>query len=196
MRLGLLSLAVTAVISLPLAASAATELVTNGDFESDLSGWTCSGFTATFECRSDGEVSGVGPGEGSFSFFGFQNSGVGILSQTVSTDTGALYDFSFIHALTLSETGNTLSYRIGGGPATMVTGAEVGVYNDANDQFTATGESTLLEFLIETETGQGGWRLDSVSIQAADSAVIPVPAALPLMGGALAGLFAVARRRA
>lgn len=187
------SFVAAAFLLVPAATTAsAANLVQNGDFEAGVTGWVCS-VSSDSACRADDVVSGVGPGAGAESFFGYENRGTATLTQTVMTNIGDDYTFSFIAALTtVGGVGvNTLSYTLGGGAAAAVAGLVNGQYQSYSSQFTATGASTDIVFSWSTVGGSGGVRIDSVALT---PSAVPLPAALPLLGAGLGGLAMVRRR--
>lgn len=81
----------------------------------------------------------------------------------------------------------------GGGIATSVSLTTSYVLTTLS--FIATGSSTSLDFLFETNPGSGGWLIDDVSVSGGTSPV-PLPAALPLLAMSLGTLgFAGFRRK-
>ena len=173
-----LALAATATAS-----HATTELVSNGGFESGLAGWSCTGADL---CGTTSAAN-----SGSLAFEGYENSGFGTLSQSVSTIAGQTYDVSFF-SMTWDYPGNVLRYSLDGGPA--VTAVRTTSYAQTFASFVASGASAAIEFYFETDPGTAVWRIDDVSVTGATSAV-PLPAALPLMASGFAVLGVAARRR-
>ena len=153
------------------------ELVTNGGFETgDLTGWTCTGADS---CSTTGSAH-----SGSYAAIGFDNSGYATLSQDIATVIGATYDLSFwSYAPELS--GNILRYMIDS--LTPVTVPTTASYSLTSTSFVASGTTTSISLLFETDSGTGTWRIDDVSVTGASSAV-PEPTALALMGLGLAGI--------
>ena len=161
--------------------------LTNGGFESGLAGWNTS-------ISSD---AGVGTGypahSGSAGFWGYDNAGWGVLSQTFATDIGQSYDISF-WAGNYDLANNSLTYDIQGvTAATLVSAALYPGFNLITGSFTATATSSTLEFNFHTVPGTGILTLDDVSVTASES--VPEGGSIVvLLGSALLG-FAALRRR-
>jgi hypothetical protein len=172
-------------LTLSVGANAApVNLVTNGGFESgDLSGWSCT-TNAIGSC-------GIGdnPNTGGSNFQGYDNTDFGTLSQAIATVGGESYNFSFFSNNAFFSQGNILRYQIGSDPIADVTRTDT--YAQTSTSFLATGTSTDISFLFETNTATGSWEIDDVSVVSA----VPLPAAAWLFGSALLGLGVVKRRK-
>jgi hypothetical protein len=166
------------------AVNANAGLVTNGGFESGLSGWSCTGADL---CQADSAARHTG----SAGAYGFDNSGFATLSQVLSTVVGATYSYSFFSSA-YQVAGNQLSYSFSGlsqlvVPTTTAWASTAGT-------FIASTTSTTLSFFFATDPGTGTWKIDDVSV---DQIASPVPEpetyAMLLAGfGLMAG---IARRR-
>lgn len=181
------SASLLALACLGAGAAQATQ-VFNGDFQSGTSGWTVSGSgNWGYQTGDDGRTDVS-------AFQAYSNDSAATLSQFIVTTAGTTYELIFWSRVTYDDVpGNVLTYAIGdAGPvsAPATTG-----YAMTSTSFTATSASTELTFAFETELGAGAWSLDDVSVTASASAV-PLPGALPLLGGGLALLGVAARRRA
>ena len=169
------------------AASAATELISNGGFENgDLSGWSCTGAA---QCRERT----TSPHTGRYHMQGFDNVGFATLSQTVATIAGTAYDFSFWSFASNLSQGNILRYSLDGGSAVTVTTTTS--YAQSIDNFIASGSSAVISFFFETNPGTGSWRIDDVSVTGAGISPVPVPAGGLLLTSALVGGGWVSRRK-
>ncbi|MGF1502782.1 MAG: PEP-CTERM sorting domain-containing protein [Paracoccaceae bacterium] len=180
-------------IGMPLQAQSATQLIVNGSFEDGLNGWSC----VAESCRVLSSAGAILPSDGSSLFVGFQNDGFATLSQTIDTVAGTTYDFAFFSATTLNVVGNELRYSLDGGAEVEIP-RPVGVLEQTTDSFIASGTTSVISIFFETNTGNGGWGIDQVSVMAADvPSEVPLPATAPLLAAAL-GVFGLAglRRRA
>lgn len=183
----MIAAAVTAAL-LPLSASATTELVTNGGFETnDLTGWTCTGASL---CDT---VGGSVVYSGSYGLYGYDNDGFATLSQTIDTEVGATYDFSFWSRTT--NLLNEIRYSLDGGAVQEIT--ETLTFSQTTDSFVASGTSAVISVFFETDPGTGVVVFDDISVTLGEAApAVPLPASAVLLMGAVAGLGAYGRRRA
>jgi hypothetical protein len=169
----------------PAANEQGPNLVANGGFESNLTGWTTSGFTSLgFDFGIDSSFAH----SGSNSFQGGAIESLGFLSQTLATVPGTSYNID----LWLASDGffeNELQVLWNG---TVVF--------DRKDLFpqgftqividpVATGASTTLAFGFRDDSGF--LHIDDVSVRAVSA--VPEPSSLALLG---IGIVAVARHRA
>ncbi|WP_028583872.1 PEP-CTERM sorting domain-containing protein [Desulfogranum mediterraneum] len=166
--------------------SAHANLVTNGGFESGLTGWSLSGEDSHF----------FGSGHtGAQSLELFDNSGFATLSQMITTTVGATYDFSFWSAVYSVVPGNILRYSLDSGPIVTVAQASGGFnWEYFSDSFVASSTSTAISFFIETDPGTGTWKLDDVYVSLGENPV-PEPTTMLLFGTGIAGLAAIGRRK-
>ncbi|MCA9057022.1 MAG: cadherin domain-containing protein, partial [Planctomycetaceae bacterium] len=131
-----------------LASGPGTNLVTNGSFESDLTGWTTSGVVgaSTAQTPSDGTKQAI------FNSGGGANDGV--LSQNVATTIGQTYTVFFDYAAYGAATAQTLRFEAIGA-ATLVNQALVSVGASPGDHrtyaftFVADSTTTTLRFSDE-----------------------------------------------
>ncbi|MFT3988168.1 DUF642 domain-containing protein [Aestuariivirga sp.] len=187
-------LALVGVVIVAASAPAYANLVQNGSFET---GITPGGFTTVFNGDStsiDGwtvtgnSVDYIGSywaaSDGSRSI-DLSGNDVGGLTQTISgLNVGQSYTLSFDYAANPDFTGpRSMSFSLG-----SFTGTLVNVTNSPNAgwlsyvvTFVYNGGGDLLSF-TQLDGGPYGVALDNVDLNA-----VPVPAALPLLGSALAG---------
>lgn len=175
----------------PLAATAATDLVSNGGFENGLAGWVCS--SDFCNVSSDAQ-------SGTSAIQGFENIDFASLSQTIDTVSGYAYDFSFWSKAYYENPGNVVGYRLNG--SDMVTQLATAAYTQISDSFVATGSQSLIELFFATDPGTGTIFLDDVSAVSAglagtqpSTAPVPLPASLSMLLVAAGGLGVAARRR-
>jgi hypothetical protein len=131
---------------------AAAQLVTNGSFESGLSGWSCTGANS---CTTTG-----GAFDGALAFQGFDNTGFATLSQTVSTTIGETYQLSFAHRVT--NLVNVVRYSFDGVAPIDVT--ESTTWTVQTDTFVASGSTADVSLFFETDPGTGVVFFDAVSL--------------------------------
>lgn len=186
--------AIAASMALASPAMAATELVTNGNFEAGLSGWNqfpgmFNGNPDIFALKGSAYIGGQNGGTGStasanntFASFGPGNkTNVGTLvSNSFSTVAGTVYKLTFDYAQFLG-TANTevLNYFVFGDNGTLLSGIEKQAGGTDLDTifahhtlyFTATGTSANVAFsLAGSATNGTDGLLDNVSITAVPEA--------------------------
>lgn len=152
-------------------------LITNGGFESGLSGWTC----AAGSCGT-GDMGG--PQEGSYHFYGFDNGPGGLSYQSFATDIGATYSIDFFYGSFSPSPANNLSLKVGD-LVQDFTFASSG-WSSFSSTFTAISTSTSLDFFFDTDPGTGQIWLDGIVVDYVAS--VPEPASIALFGIGLAGL--------
>lgn len=178
-----------AACALLTAGAAHASLVTNGSFETGLTGWAC--VAGGGNCFA-GTQSGVTPVDGSSYFYGFDNvSPAGVLSQSLATVAGASYSISFAFNTNGAAPPNALSVIAGDLDQDLpVVQFAWGTYSST---FTAAGASTLLQFIFSTAGGSGTVFLDNVIVDRVGT--VPVPPTLALVALGIAGLAATRRRQ-
>lgn len=174
-----------ALAALPVAGASATELVSNGGFETgNLSGWALSGDT-TFT----GVATGIAHSGTYAGFFG-QVGTTGTLEQTLTTVAGQNYSLSFW----LSNDGgptNSFEASIDGGALLTLNDSPPFNYTHYTFNFTASGTSADLAFTFRQDPAF--WYLDDISV--AESTGAPEPATIALLGAGIAGFGAMRRKR-
>lgn len=161
--------AVAAAVVLATPASA-SQLVTNGGFESgDFTGWTLTGNTAFTGVDSTSH-------SGSDAAFFGQVGATGSLSQTLSTVAGQVYTISFW----LQDNGGTPSSfnaSFGGDALTSLSNTPAFGYTFYTYSVSASSNSTLLSFTFRQDPSF--FHLDDVSVEEVSS--VPEPATWAMM---------------
>lgn len=202
--------AIAGVVGLVLGAAApakAVELISNGDFEAGLAGWSTSGAVGTG--TPDGYVACCGlagsPADlaNNMVFFGSGNVGLtNTLSQTFATVVGGAYTLTFdASAFGAPSAGNTLIFSVGGISDSISLGTSVSAALPGGFGFAFVGSgSDTLTFLVNSNTFDNADAvIDNVSVQGpAPTAAVPEPGAWALMilGFGLAGGLLRGRRGA
>jgi len=172
-----------------LSVSAAhASIVTNGGFESGLTGWTTSVNNGSVGAGSQGPAAF----EGASYFWGFDNQGPGTLQQILSTNIGAIYQIALAFNTNGAVPPNSLA--ISAGDLSESLNLATGLWTTYTSTFTASSTSTALNFFFNTVSGSGTVWIDAVSVEQVGQ-VVPEPAAMALFGFGLAVLGAVRRRQ-
>jgi|KBSMisStandDraft_5_1062788.scaffolds.fasta_scaffold54411_3 PEP-CTERM motif len=177
--------AMTGSLAGPVANEQGPNLVANGGFESNLAGWSPSGFVALdYDYRIDSTFANTG----SRSFAGGAIDSLGFLSQTLATTPGTAYNIDFW----LASDGffeNELQVLWNG----VVVFDRKNLFPQGFAQVVidpvATGPTSTLAFGFRNDSGL--LHIDDVSVRAVSA--VPEPSSLLLLG---VGIAAIARRRA
>jgi hypothetical protein len=158
--------------------SYAQNLVTNGTFESGLTGWTCT-ISNQGACFTTSTF--PSPPDGNTAFRGWENltPPLGNVKQLLTTAPGGTYNISFYFATLFGGSPpNALSLEVGSLSVPLNLSAS-NIWSSFSGTFTATGSSTPLTFSFKTINGSGTLGLDTV-------VVTEVPGPLPLLGATAA----------
>lgn len=184
-----------------LCGSAAWAQVTNGGFETGaLAPWTATvgGDADTDVGTNQGSVT---PHGGSYFGWGFDNEGVGRLSQPIATVAGATYTVSAWVTTTNDQGVNAGWIRLGASSPAVSCSLTQDVWVLCSGTFTASAASEPLELQFQTVSGSGVVAFDDVTVVQASgpAAVAPVPTlnewALMLLAAGAAALGAGRLRR-
>lgn len=182
------SLSIAAALVLSVSAGAArADLVTNGGFESNFSGWTTFGNTGLTGV-DNGTLFGT-PHGGSFQAYFAPLGSTGGISQTIAANAG---DTVLVSFWLVSPGGGTATFdcSLDGISIQSFTNPGAFGYTRYTGMVTLSNANPTLEFTFRQDAAF--WRLDDVS-----ASVVPLPAGAFLGIGGLAGLgvLGVARRR-
>lgn len=181
------SFAVAATLTACAGLSQAT-LVTNGGFESGMTGWSASTPAGSFGAGTQASPAY----EGSSYFWGYDNASGGTVSQLLTTDAGGTYFISFAFNTNGTVPPNKLSVSVGDlsvDPLSLVEGT----WSTYSGTFKASSASTLLSFGFRTVSGTGTVWIDAVDVERIGT--VPVPGTALLVGLGLACLGASRRAR-
>ncbi len=171
---------------LVFANSSAATLITNGGFESDLTGWTCS--TPGGNC---GAGTFAGPQEGAKHFWGFDNGPGGLNSQAFTTTVGAMYSIDFFYGSSSASPANNMSLTVGDLTHSF-TFASSG-WSTYSATFSAVAAFTDLKFFFDTDPGTGTLWLDGIVVKSVSA--VPEPSSLALLLLGFAGIFVLRRKK-
>jgi hypothetical protein len=125
-------------------------LVGNGGFEAgDFTGWTRSGVMTLTGVT--GTFAGTDPHGGSFHAHFGPSTGLGFISQNLSTTVGVSYTLSFWLAHPYTETGTEWQVSMGGSMLMDEQDAGNFAYTQFTFNFTATSSTTALQFGFRTQ---------------------------------------------
>lgn len=158
--------------------------------ETPLSDWAIvNGDVAWGMSPSDGFLASDGVGFVDLSSVG-ASSTMGTLEQELSTSIGTEYLFSF------ESQGQLAGVSIGGVSLALTAGVTLDNWTTYTSVFTAVSLSSLLS-IANVPPPDSIVFVDNVSVTEIDVSAVPLPAALPLLGGALTlmGFFGWRKRR-
>jgi len=174
-------------------------LLTNGDFETgNASGWTMSGNVNVTGSYGGNSYFGAGPLDGgalgyyALAFNAGDSAPNAVVSQSIDTIIGQLYELSFDYGVTWAGNQSLAVNVAGQGHVAQTTNT---AFDHFSYNFVATSATTLLTFsdLQANYTFSQDGLIDNVSVTAVTT--VPEPASLALAALALAGVAAVRRRR-
>jgi hypothetical protein len=198
------SVLASAALCSAFSAFAATDLVSDGSFESvavdagtfadfaAIAGWTAT--SGSIEVRD----ADVGTAADGINYVELDSTANSAMSTTLATVAGETYTLSFRYsnrADGVAVDSNGLSYDVGAGAVAVPVAAE----NTGSDNawtlytttFTATSATTTLSFAATGTSDSFGSSLDDVSV----TSVVPEPATMAMMAAGVLTLLGIGRRR-
>ena len=191
MRLPIILLALPLTIGAiykELRAQETVELVTNGDFKNGFVGWTIASGSVDWGLYGPPgcvavDLSGYGPGT---------------LQQVLPTTPGCQYQLTFQYAGNTDGPPSEKTFDVIVGNESAGVSYDVGnqqypnlIWDTAEMNFTASQDSTLLQFQSTTDT-QFGALLSNVSVR---GTAVPEPSTIVLLGIGTSGVYAYQRRK-
>ena len=191
-----------AVALLGSSALSHANLITNGGFEDELTGWTCPESDGFCEAST---TSGT-PREGASYAWAYENDGraPGTLSQSFATDVGSTYSLSLWVGSSSASPSNNSGVNVGDySNSFSFTGTDDENWQLVNATFEALDTTTTLQLLFDTDPGTGQLWFDDVSVEFLSTgngggnggAAVPAPATPFLIGLGLLGLTGLRRRK-